>query len=178
MKKKNIVTISLIIVFIVLMAALSGCSLGRFGFKFKHMGLNSRNFNEKQESQEKSNFKNKKMLKQNSENIPFIGIEMSQPSKDIKGVLVNSVIVGSPAETAGIKVQDIITAFDSQPVNNPVELYNQVLKHKVGDIIKITVSRNGQNLELSLTLASKQDIVKNIEQNKQNSQQDSGQDKK
>ena len=178
MKKKNIITISLVIIFIVLMAALSGCSLGRFAFNFKHKGPNAMNFSEKQKSKGESNFKNKNNFKQNNENIPFIGIEMTQTAKDVKGVLVNSVIAGSPAEKAGIKPQDIITTFNSQAVNSPSELYNQVLKSKVGDNVKITVSTNGQNVELNLTLAAKPDSVKNIEQNKQNCFQDSEQDKK
>jgi C-terminal processing protease CtpA/Prc len=177
MKKKNIITISLVIVFIILMAALSGCSLGRFAFNFKHKGQSAKSFNEKQESNEKSNFKNKKMFKQNNENIPFIGIEMSQTAKDVKGVLVNSVIAGSPAETAGIKPQDIITTFNGQTVNSPNELYNLVLKSKVGDNVKIIVSRNGQNTEVSLTLTAFPTGEKNIEQNRQNRQQNSEQDK-
>jgi C-terminal processing protease CtpA/Prc len=189
-KKKIIVSVSLIIALTVLMILLSGCSLGRFAFNFKHRGPFGMNFNEKQKSQEEFNFKDKKfnsegkcfnneyMFKQNNENIPFMGIEMSQNTKDVKGVLVNSVAVGSPAEKSGIKSQDIIISFDSNAVNNPKELYIQVVSHKVGDNVKITVTRNGQNLELNLTLASSPNSGKNIEQDQQNNSQNSGQDNK
>jgi PDZ domain-containing secreted protein len=168
MKKKNIITISLVIIFIVLMAALSGCSLGRFAFNFRHKGLNAKSFNEKQQSKEETGFKGKNSFQQKNENIPFIGIEMTQAAKDVKGVLVKSVIAGSPAETSGIKPEDIITTFNSQPVNSPSELYNQVLKSKVGDNVKIVVSRSGQNIEVSLTLAALPAGEKNIEQGRQN----------
>ena len=96
---------------------------------------------------------------------------MSQASKDVKGVLVNSVITGSPAEKAGIKPQDIITAFDGKALNSPYELYSLVLSHKVGDSVKLTVSRNGQSLELNLTLAGLPNSLKNIEKDKRNSLQ-------
>ena len=191
MKKKNIIiAISLAIAFAVLMAVLSGCSLGHFAFNFKHKVFRGMNFNEKQISPEKFNFKdrqynpkknyfkNKHMFKQNAENIPFMGIEMSQTTKDVKGVLVNSVITGSPAEKADIKPQDIITAFDGKAVNSPYELYSQVLSHKVGDNVKLTVNRNGQSLELNLTLSGLADSIKNIKKDKQNSLQNLEQENK
>ena len=181
MKKKNIIiAISLAIAFAVLMAVLSGCSLGHFTFNFKQKISHGMNFNEKQNLRQEFNFKdrqynpkknyfkNKHMFKQNAENIPFMGIEMSQTTKDVKGVLVNSVITGSPAEKADIKPQDIIPAFDGKAVNSPYELYSQVLSHKVGDNVKLTVNRNGQSLELNLTLSGLPDGPNSIEKNKQN----------
>ena len=182
MKKKNIIiAISLVIALAVLTAVLSGCSLGHFAFNFKHKVPRGMNFNEKQNLREEFNFKdrqynpennsfkNKHMFKQNIENAPFVGIEMSQTTKDVKGVLVNSVIAGSPAEKADIKPKDIITAFDGKAVNNPSELYSQVLSHKVGDNVKLTVSRNGQSLELNLTLSGLPNSIKNVEKDKRNS---------
>jgi len=181
MKKKNIIiTISLVIVFAVLTTVLSGCSLGHFAFNFKQKIANGMNIIEKHKLQKEFNFKdrkynpgnnsfkNKHMLKQNEENMPFMGIEMSQAAKDTKGVLVNSVFAGSPAEKAGIKPQGIITVFDSKTVNGPNELYSQVLSHKVGDNVKLTVNRNGQSLELNLTLAGLPGSIKNVEKDKQN----------
>ena len=191
MKKKNIIiAISVVIAFAVLMTVLSGCSSGHFTFNFKQKISHGMNFNEKQNLRQEFNFKdrqynpkknyfkNKHMFKQNAENIPFMGIEMSQTTKDVKGVLVNSVITGSPAEKADIKPQDIITAFDGKAVNSPYELYSQVLSHKVGDNVKLTVNRNGQSLELNLTLAGLPNSLKNIEKDKRNSLQNSEQDNK
>ncbi|MBE3090485.1 MAG: PDZ domain-containing protein, partial [Actinobacteria bacterium] len=129
MKKKNIITIiSLVIVFAALITVFTGCSLGHFAFNFKQRIFHGMNFNEKRNLPEEfnfkdrqrnteNNFKNKQMFKQNVENAPFVGIEMSQTAKDVKGVLVHSVIAGSPAEKAGIKPQDIITVFDGKAVN-------------------------------------------------------------
>jgi predicted metalloprotease with PDZ domain len=191
MKKKNIITIiSLVIVFAALITVFTGCSLGHFAFNFKQRIFHGMNFNEKrnlpeefnfkdrQRNPENNYFKNKHMFKQNVENIPFVGIEMSQTTKDVKSVLVNSVIAGSPAEKAGIKPQDIITAFDGKAVNSPYELQSQVLSHKVGDNVKLTISRNGQSLELNLTLTGLPNNMKNIEKDKQNSLQNPEQENK
>jgi len=191
MKKKNIIiAISMAIAFAVLMAVLSGCSLGHFAFNFKQKISHGMIFNEKRILPEEFNFKdrqcnprsnrlkNKHMFKQNVENIPFVGIEISQTTKDVKGVFGNSVITGSPAEKAGIKPQDIITAFDGKAVNSPHELYSQVLSHKVGDNVKLTVSRNGQSLELNLTLSGLPKSLKNIEKDKRNSLKNSDQENK
>ena len=180
MKKKNIImAISLVIAFAVLIAVLPGCSLGHFAFNFKNKIPHGMNYNQKRNLREEFNFKgrqcnpennyfkNKHMFKQNAENIPFMGIEMSQTTDDAKGVLVNSVIAGSPAEKAGIKPQDIIIAFAGKAVNSPYSLYSQVLSHKVGDSVKLTVSRSGQSLELNLTLSGLPDSIKNIEKDKQ-----------
>ena len=191
MKKKNIIiAISVVIAFAVLMTVLSGCSSGHFAFNFKQKISHGMNFNEKRILQEKFNFKdrqcnpennrfkNKHMFKQNVENIPFAGIEISQTTKDVKGVLVNSVITGSPAEKAGIMPQDIITTFDGKAVDNPYEFNAQVFSHNVGDNVKLTVSRNGQSLELNLTLSGLADSIKNIKKDKQNSLQNLEQENK
>ena len=191
MKKKNIIiAISLVIAFTVLLVILSGCSLGHFAFNFKNKISHGMNFNEKRNLPEKFNFKdrqrnpennyfkNKHMFKQNAQSIPFMGIEMFQTTKDIQGVLVNSAIAGSPAEKAGIKPQDIITGFDGVAVNNPIELKLLVRSHEVGDTIKLTVSRNGQSLELNLTLSGLPNIIKNVEKDKRNSLQNSEQENK
>ncbi|MBE3089941.1 MAG: hypothetical protein IMZ45_02755, partial [Actinobacteria bacterium] len=63
-------------------------------------------------------------------------------------------------------------------VNSPHELQAQVLSHKAGDNIKLTVSRNGQSLELNLTLAGLPNNMKNIEKDKQNSLQNPEQENK
>ena len=191
MKKKNIIiAISLVIAFTVLMAVLSGCSLGHFAFNFKQKISHGMSFNEKRILPEEFNFKggqrnpgsnrfkNKHMFKQNVENIPFVGIEMSQTTKDVKGALVNSVITASPAEKAGVMPQDIITTFDGKAVNGPYELKAQVFSHKAEDNVKLTVSRNGQSLELNLTLSGLPKSLKNIEKDKRNSLKNSDQENK
>ena len=44
--------------------------------------------------------------------------------------------------------------FDDQPIHNPKDLYSTMEKHKIGDAIKVTVERDGQRRDVTLTLGS------------------------
>src|SRR5205823_10054122 len=52
--------------------------------------------------------------------------------KDVRGILVNSVVPGGPAEKTGIKPGDVITAVNGQPVNDTNVLRNQVASTALG----------------------------------------------
>ena len=81
----------------------------------------------------------------------------------VKGVAVLKVEPGSPAEAAGLRPArpgadgsiipgDIIVAVDGKPVDNVARLVNRLDEHKVGDVIKLTVQREGKSTELTATL--------------------------
>jgi 2-alkenal reductase len=67
----------------------------------------------------------------------------------------NSVRSNSPADKAGLKDNDIITAIDGEPLNDNNPLVNVILKHKPGDTVKLTVQRGDQTLTMSLTLVER-----------------------
>lgn len=72
------------------------------------------------------------------------------------GVFVNSVDEGSPADKAGIKPGDLITAVDGQSitiryVEELPELMRNLSTRKVGSQIKIAYERDGQKTETVLT---------------------------
>lgn len=69
---------------------------------------------------------------------------------DKNTVVVAKVEAGSPAEIAGLKVNDIIQAADGTPVTN----YNQLITitHKyLGKPLPLTIMRNGQRMEVTVT---------------------------
>ena len=74
----------------------------------------------------------------------------AQADNKTVGIEVLQVEKGSPAETAGIQLGDIIIKFDGQTVKTAAELNALKAKHKVGDTVKITVVRNGKSKEISL----------------------------
>lgn len=84
-----------------------------------------------------------------------------RPFPPVEGAWINSasgssgVIRGSPAEKAGLKDNDVITAVDGQPLNDNNPLVNVILGHKPGDTIKLTVQRGDQVLTLNLTLGER-----------------------
>ncbi|MBU8933843.1 MAG: trypsin-like peptidase domain-containing protein [candidate division Zixibacteria bacterium] len=61
----------------------------------------------------------------------------------VRGVIIDSVFAGSPAEQAGITNGDIITAFDGQEVNDAAQLSVFVSTVKDGDKVRIELIREG-----------------------------------
>jgi S1-C subfamily serine protease len=74
--------------------------------------------------------------------------------KQAKGALVNDVIKGGPADKAGIRQGDIITALNGSEVRDPSHLQRLVAEAGIGNIAKISIFRDGRTLELGITLAS------------------------
>ncbi|MDD2582285.1 MAG: DegQ family serine endoprotease [Desulfuromonadaceae bacterium] len=74
--------------------------------------------------------------------------------KQAKGALVNDVIKGSPADRAGIRQGDVITALGGSEVKDPSHLQRLVGEAGVGKTAKISVFRDGRVLQLNITLAS------------------------
>ncbi len=69
-----------------------------------------------------------------------------------QGLLVTGVERGSAAETAGIRVNDIITAFDGQAVASMAAINNIVKRLKVGDNVAVTYYRQGSTRTVTLVL--------------------------
>lgn len=59
---------------------------------------------------------------------------------------------GSGAEAAGLQEGDIITALDGESVEGASDLMLAVRGKNPGDTVKLTVNRNGQEQEISVTL--------------------------
>lgn len=72
--------------------------------------------------------------------------------KDTSGVLVSNVRAGSSADKAGVKRGDIITAINGEKIEDSNVLRNKVAGTLPGTEIKLTVSRNGEPVELGATL--------------------------
>ena len=99
----------------------------------------------------------KQIIKYGKSRIPFMGIQMGENTTDIKGVFVESIVPGKPADKAGVRPGDIITEFDSKPIETPYQLLAQLLRHNVGDKVLIKIYRNEKYLDLDLELAEKFD---------------------
>ena len=69
-----------------------------------------------------------------------------------QGALIREVIAGSPAETAGIQVGDIVTEVDGTPVDANHRLADLVSQYQPGDRVTITLSRGGETKRITVTL--------------------------
>jgi serine protease Do len=90
---------------------------------------------------------------------PFTGIEMGVNNTGIKGVYINKVLKGYPAEKSGLTAGDIITEFGGVKVENPYQLLAKILSYNVGDKIELKIYRNGSYISLSVLLVEKPAVV-------------------
>ena len=65
-----------------------------------------------------------------------------------------SVISDSPADHAGLQVNDIITQMNGSSIDQTHDLTSLLDQHQPGDKITLTVLRNGQTLRVNVTLGS------------------------
>jgi len=71
------------------------------------------------------------------------------------GVTVSSVVAGSPADQAGLKVGDTITSVDGKKVSKGSELVADIASRKPGSKVNLSFLRNGKTQETSVTIADR-----------------------
>jgi serine protease Do len=71
------------------------------------------------------------------------------------GVTVSSVVAGSPADQAGLKVGDTITTVDGHKVTKGSELVSEIASRKPGAKVSISFLRNGKTQETTVTVADR-----------------------
>jgi membrane protease YdiL (CAAX protease family) len=69
------------------------------------------------------------------------------------GCLVTDVMPGGAAETAGIRVGDVITAVDGEPVADIPSIARLVRAHRVGDTVSVEFLREGASHRADVVLA-------------------------
>jgi serine protease Do len=72
--------------------------------------------------------------------------------KEVRGVLISGVTPSGPADRAGIKTGDIVTAIDGQPINDPNTLRNRIASSAPGSQVTLTIDRNGKGMQVKATL--------------------------
>lgn len=106
---------------------------------------------------------------------PYIGISVGNVSDEMlefglpKGAVVKSVEGGSPAEQAGLQVNDIVTHLNGTEIKSASELVNAVKDVKVGDVLEMTVYRQGQTVNVSVVVSEIQQSA--LQQNTSSEQQ-------
>jgi len=103
------------------------------------------------------------LIKYNKVKRPYIGItgtnitestiKANPTAKLVVGCYVRAVSEFSPAEKAGLKIGDIIIKADGTQVKTMDELNDIKNKHSIGDTMTLTISRDGKEQDVSVTLA-------------------------
>lgn len=96
----------------------------------------------------------------------WLGITMKDIDKDLadylklpetKGVLVESVVKGDPADKAGMRSNDIITEVNGKKIDGSRDLAKIIASLKVGDKAAISVVRDGKKIDLDVEIAKRTD---------------------
>jgi serine protease Do len=78
------------------------------------------------------------------------------------GVIVSDVMPGSPAENAGLKVQDILQTIDNYPVNNLPAVGTRLFMRSGGDQIKLGVLRGSSKLNFVVPVVELQNDLDSL----------------
>jgi hypothetical protein len=76
---------------------------------------------------------------------------------DTKGVKLEGVREGSPAEKGGLKGGDIIVGFGGKPVATIYDYTESLGRYKPGDSVEVLVKRDGMDVTLKVTLGRRPD---------------------
>jgi serine protease Do len=71
------------------------------------------------------------------------------------GVIVSDVVPGGPADTAGLKIQDIVLSVDGNPVAALPLFAQSLYMHKSGDHAKLEILRGSDHLQLEVPLVDR-----------------------
>ena len=71
------------------------------------------------------------------------------------GVRLSGVRAGSPGEKAGLKAGDIITRIGKNPVPDLQGMTDALRAHRPGDVVEITVTREGKPVTVQATLGTR-----------------------
>jgi serine protease Do len=84
----------------------------------------------------------------------YLGAELDDENEQGKGVRVTKVKPGTPADTNGLRPEDLITAINGKAVKS-VDDYDQLAKGPPGTKLQMTVERGGRPQLLTVTLGSR-----------------------
>jgi putative serine protease PepD len=85
----------------------------------------------------------------------YMGVETSADPTNPTGADVQSVVPGGPADKAGLKTGDVITAVDGKPVKDPSALAAAVAMHQPGETATVKIQRDGLTQEIDVKLGTR-----------------------
>jgi S1-C subfamily serine protease len=94
-------------------------------------------------------------------NRPFLGVTYNQIDETtaaanglVVGAVVTAITPGSPADHAGIKLQDVITKVNDQSIDDSHPLKDVLRQYAPGTKVSVTISRGGKSQTLQVTLGT------------------------
>ncbi|MEO5895850.1 MAG: PDZ domain-containing protein [Vicinamibacterales bacterium] len=72
-----------------------------------------------------------------------------------RGLLITGVTAGSPADTAGLLVGDVLTAFAGEPIEDPDALVTLLRGDRIGKPVTLTVVRSTDRTDVDVTVGER-----------------------
>jgi serine protease Do len=107
---------------------------------------------------------------------PWVGIKLRLPETNnprdalSSGVVVRTVVPGSPAATAGIQPGDVVEKAGARNLRNPYDWEAALLDLRVGQTVALTVKRGGREIPVTVTVgdlpevsAQKVEVLRELE---------------
>jgi putative serine protease PepD len=88
----------------------------------------------------------------------YMGVRIGSAANG--GAKIGQIVAGSPAAKAGLKVGDVITAYNGKTVLGPDTLTAYVTQSHVGDSVTLTIRRAGTTKHITLTLGNQPAVAK------------------
>lgn len=98
----------------------------------------------------------------------YLGIEMEQVDQRLvdemlldmpapRGILVDQILAGTPAERSELAAGDIIMEVDDLPVDRPNQVQTGIYGRDPGDVVNLSVLRDGTSLEIRIVLGEQEE---------------------
>lgn len=85
----------------------------------------------------------------------FLGVGLTGREDGGQGAIITDVRAGSPADNAGIAVDDIVLSVDGEPIDGQAGLVAAIRDAVPGQKVKIEISRDGKRMTFEATLAAR-----------------------
>ncbi len=95
-----------------------------------------------------------------SDDAPFLGVNFEATGD---GVILGSVIEGTPAEKAGFRAEDRILSVAGEEVEEPLDIRRLLVKRKPGDAITVKIVRGTEVMEVTVTLGRRGEFIQRDE---------------
>lgn len=90
-----------------------------------------------------------------------LGIRPGMGGADTFGVRVNGVSEGTSAAEGGILEGDIIVAWGGEDLIDVMDMVTRLREHQPGDVVQMVVLRDGEEIELDITMKASNQALEN-----------------
>ena len=84
----------------------------------------------------------------------YLGVDVEDPTDGSRGAVLTAVAPGGPADDAGLRPGDLVTALDGTPVDGAAALAGAVRALPPGAVVEIDVARDGRERQVEATLST------------------------